>query len=128
MQTILEGRSVQAAAAGQLLLGCPEDTTHVESIGWLAIATSATRRPEIWLEVDSGGGDAASRAVDIANDTDLDLNILDLAACPRCKGPIMGVLWWRQYGHTILFLLVKTQCNCWHVVRCLSGNGVVCGL
>lgn len=91
MQTILEGCSVKAAAAGQLLLGCPEDTTrHVESVGWLAMATSAARRLEVWLEVDSGGRGAASRAVEIASETEIDLHVLALTACPRRKGPNNG--------------------------------------
>lgn len=90
MQTILEGRTVKAATAGQLLLGCPEDTSGVESAGWLAIATTA-RKLEIWLEVDSSGRDAASRALDIANETELDRHVLALATCPRCKGPLMAL-------------------------------------
>lgn len=87
MQTIFEGRSVKAATAGQLLLGSPEDTTGggAESVGWLAIGTTA-RKLEIWLEVDSGGRHEASRALDIANETELDRDVLALAACPRCEG------------------------------------------
>lgn len=78
METTLAGSTVMAATSGQLLL----DTDDAESaVAWLAVAKIATL--EIW--VDGNSGSDACKALDMANETEIDGRSIALATIPRGK-------------------------------------------